>query len=297
MEIEMPIALWECCRPLNMALAFLAAVTGAVLTAGGSALGWPSTWLAGAATALALAAGNLWNDLADLREDAINRPGRPLPSGRLDTSTARRAAALLALASLGCALPVGLESMAWVAGCLALLAWYAQRGKQAVLAGNAAVALLSVAAVGLGALHAGLESPQSLPARALVPAVLAGLLHLMREVAKDAQDVAGDRLAGRRSLALVHGFPAVKRLLGQVAMLSLLPPLLALLFARDAAPLRQAHMLALGLAPLLLWRLKSTRLDEPSQAAHLSRTIKLLLAGGLLLYLVAALAARVEHVH
>lgn len=282
-------ALWEMGRPVNMALGSCSALAGALLAGGGAALARPSSWLAAISTALALAAGNAWNDLADVREDQVNRPTRPLPSGRLTPLAARQAAAVAALGALACALWVGTASFLWVATCLALLGWYARRGKNEVLLGNAVVAFLSIAAVGLGAYHASLDLPHADPSRVGVPAAMAGLLHMMRELVKDAEDMAGDRVAGRRSLALVHGLEPLARLLGQLSVLAFLPPLLALWLSREHPDLRWAHALALGLSPALWWRVRGTALDSPREAARLSRFIKILLGLGLGLYVLAAL--------
>jgi len=285
-------AMWEACRPLNMLMALLATLVGAVLGGGAPALAGPWPWLAALSTVTALAAGNVWNDVADAREDAINRPRRPIPSGRLTARNARLGANALAGVALALAIPLGPWAIAWVALCLAMLAWYAWRGKQLGLAGNVAVAALGMAAVGLGTLAAHLAAPLGAhPARALVPAVMAGILHLARELAKDAEDREGDAAAGRRSLVIRHGLHATRRLLCQLAVLAVVPPLLALLLANEAAPLRGAHLAALFVAPLLLRRVLATDLSQAEASRRLSGHIKTLLAGGLLLYVLAALWA------
>jgi 4-hydroxybenzoate polyprenyltransferase len=191
------------------------------------------------------------------------------------------------LAAAGAA---GGGSFLFVALCLAGLGWYAARGKQAGLAGNAAVAALAALAVGYGALAAAWTDPAARPERALVPAALAGLLHLMRELVKDAQDLPGDRQAGRRTWVLRAGAPALRRLLGQLAVTALLPPLLSLLLTRGDAALRLAHLAALAVSPWLLRLVLAARLDEDTETARLSRRLKQALALGLALYLLAALA-------
>ncbi|MDP2360154.1 MAG: UbiA family prenyltransferase [bacterium] len=281
-------ALLEACRPLNVLMAVLAVLVGALL-AQADALAHGAAWLAAGGTALALAAGNLWNDLADLAEDRINRPGRPLPSGRLSMGAARRAAAGASLGALALALAIAWEALLLVAACLALLGWYARQGKQAGLAGNMAVASLAAASVGFGALSQVWAGLGARPEAALVPALLAGLLHLARELAKDAEDVAGDRQAGRRTWVLAAGPVALQRLLAQVAVLALLPPLLALLLGPPDPVLRAAHLIALAVAPLLLRQVLRGGLAKRDRAARLSAFCKQLLVAGLLVYAVAAI--------
>ncbi|MER5475697.1 SCO3242 family prenyltransferase [Streptomyces sp. NPDC002734] len=95
------------------------ALAGAV--AGG---GRPRTRTLGAvAASLCLyAAGMALNDWADREEDARERPGRPLPSGRIRPGAALAAAAGLTAAGLGCAALAGRRTAA-VAVPLAATVW------------------------------------------------------------------------------------------------------------------------------------------------------------------------------
>jgi 4-hydroxybenzoate polyprenyltransferase len=284
-------ALLEACRPLNAGLALLACGLGALLAGGTATL---SVAVPPAlATSLSLAAGNLWNDLADQAEDRVNRPRRPLVSGRLRPAVARGAAWSLALAALLLAGGSGgAPSLLFVLACQGALAWYARRGKQAGLAGTAVVALLGGLAVVYGAAAAAWADPAALPARALVPAALATLLHALRELVKDLEDREGDRVAGRRGWVLRHDQASVRRLLAGGALATPLPPLAALLATADPVPLRLAHLLALGLPLLLLRRLRSLDLEDPAALAAASRGLKLVLGAGLLLYAAAATLSR-----
>ena len=73
-------------------------LAGGLLAAGGiGASVWLLTVPAGV---LLYAFGLIVNDLRDLREDRVERPGRPLPSGRITPAAARAAAAVLATLAL-----------------------------------------------------------------------------------------------------------------------------------------------------------------------------------------------------
>jgi geranylgeranylglycerol-phosphate geranylgeranyltransferase len=280
-------ALLEACRPLNAGMAVVACGLGAWLAGGTATLS--VAVLPASATALSLAAGNVWNDLADQAEDRINRPRRPLVSGRLRPATARAGAALLALAGLACAALVGLESLLFVLACQVALAWYARRGKQAGLAGTAVVAALGGLAVGYGALAAAWADPGALPSRAAAPASLATLLHALRELVKDLEDRQGDLAAGRRSWVLRRSGPAPRSFLTRLGLLCLLPPLLALGLLSEPMPLQVAHGIALLLPLLLFRRLSSLDLESRPRLTAFSRWLKSALAAGLLLYGLAAL--------
>jgi geranylgeranylglycerol-phosphate geranylgeranyltransferase len=71
--------------------------------------------------------------------------------------------------------------------------------KRRGLPGNVAVALVAGLPLMYGALAVGHA------AAGIVPWILAGWLHLVREIVKDLDDVAGDRALGRRTLPLVLG--------------------------------------------------------------------------------------------
>ncbi len=62
------------------------------LLAGAGAAAWPAVATACAAALALYASGLLLNDVADREEDRRDRPGRPLPSGRVSVRAARRAA-------------------------------------------------------------------------------------------------------------------------------------------------------------------------------------------------------------
>ncbi len=191
------------------------------LAAEASALPWPGVWplIAASVGLLALAAaGNAENDVLDAAADRVNRPDRPLPSGRLSTRTATATAALLYVA--GIALPAFLSpAHALLALGMAALLWtYNRRWKRRPLSGNLCVSLLCALAVLFP------EWP-GLPRATLLPALFAFLATLAREIAKDLQDIPGDRAAGYRTWPLVSGaaHPARAVFALHLAVAALLP--------------------------------------------------------------------------
>ena len=188
--------LLELARPLNMAIGFAAVVVGALVA---GSLGPVSDVLRAALSAsLILGGGNSLNDLCDLEEDRRNRPSRPIPSGRASPTAAGIWAALLFASGLLVAFPLG-RPFPLALSAVGLLVLYDILLKRLPLVGNLAVALLGGAAFLYGGMAVGrIEG-------ALVPAVLAFLFHLGRELIKDAEDVEGDREAGVRTLAVVRG--------------------------------------------------------------------------------------------
>lgn len=142
------------------------------------------------ATILATGFGNVVNDLKDIATDRISHPNRPLPKGEMTPQSALFFAIALALAALTCAGMVSqLHFLATIIP-LFLLIIYALFLKGTPLAGNIMVSIL----VAYALLFGGLNSPQS--AHLIIPALLAFLLNLAREIIKDLQDKPGDSAAG-----------------------------------------------------------------------------------------------------
>ncbi len=187
-------------RPGNLLLTALAVLLGAALAMleGGSREPGPPLLAALAAVLIAAGAYAL-NDAEDRTEDAVNRPGRPVPSGLLPEAWARGTGVVLMLLGVALSLAGGLALAAFAAGAALLLAAYALFLKGLGAPGNLAVAVCAAASFLFGALAAG-----NLQA-GWTPALLAGPIHLAREWIKDVEDVAGDRAAGRRTLAASAG--------------------------------------------------------------------------------------------
>ncbi len=173
---------------------------------------------------LVTGAGNAVNDYYDREIDAINRPGRPIPSGRIAPEAALRYSLALFLA--GCLLaglvnPVCLGLAAFNS---ALLFLYARNLKAMPLSGNITVAFLTGSTFLFGGAATGM---QGLLANE-IPFLLSFLVSMSREIAKDIEDVAGDLAGGARTLPILAG----ERLSGALAAgfallavaLSFLPP-------------------------------------------------------------------------
>jgi geranylgeranylglycerol-phosphate geranylgeranyltransferase len=149
--------------------------------------------------ALILAAGNVFNDVLDVRTDSINMPHRPIPSGMVSMPAAVMFAVILAVMGLALSLPLGTCGIAVAVLAVVTLAAYDIRLKGVPLAGNTAVAGLA----GLAFIYGGIAGHGV--GKSALPAVFALLFHLGRELIKDAADIDGDRAAGIRTAATAWG--------------------------------------------------------------------------------------------
>lgn len=192
-------------RPINCLLAAISVVTGGYLTL--EPFVWPHLLPVVFAVICVCAAGNVFNDIGDLQIDRIAHPDRILVSGRLGVPAARRIG--LALNIAGAVLPLfaGLAVSLAVWVMISLLFVYNRYLKRVVLAGNFLVAIVAAAVFMVGGYATGPQVVFEFPGP-LIPALFAFLIHLMREIAKDIQDMEADRQYDRRTLPLMLGVRA-----------------------------------------------------------------------------------------
>lgn len=196
------LAYIELARPLNAVMAVFGVMVGAVLgmRRGGwtSDAGW-STVSVSLATALILAAGNALNDVCDVEIDRINRPNRPLPSGRLSRQEAMRFACGCALIGWTLAGGVGRWVLGIVVAATGLLLLYSLVLKRMPLGGNLVVGVLTSGVVFVGGV--GVNQPSATG----VPVLLVFLFTVAREILKDIEDLEGDRYGGAKTAPVCWG--------------------------------------------------------------------------------------------
>lgn len=153
---------------------------------------------------LVCAGGNVFNDLKDIELDRIAHPRRVLASGELTSFFAFRFGLSLVVAAFILALLVSFQVAAVVAATIVLLGFYNYQLKRLPLIGNMAVAVCAGATFIAGGLASSVSEAFALPGP-LIPASFAVIVHLMREMVKDVEDLEGDRTVGIRTLPMVIG--------------------------------------------------------------------------------------------
>lgn len=185
-------------------------VPGDALAGAASAGGRPNrgTALAVGASLCLYEAGMALNDWSDRDEDAIDRPHRPIPSGRISPAAALGAAGALTAAGLGLAARAGRPALA-VATALSATVWAYDLHLKHTKAGPAAMA----AARGLDLLLGATATLSAAGRRATAPggAVAARADRADRAV-RGAREAAGNAATGAGGSA-----PAVRRTRGAVA--------------------------------------------------------------------------------
>ena len=182
-------------RPLNFLITFVSVIVAAVISFPAK---FPelNVFLAAIAASLVMASGNVINDIYDIEIDKINKPLRPLPSDKVTVKEAYALYFIFIVASIFISALVNEKALAIVLISILLLFFYSKFLKRIPLVGNLTVAFLT----GLVFIFGGIAVEN--PTVAIVPAVFAFLINLIREIIKDMEDVEGDTKAG------VTTFPA-----------------------------------------------------------------------------------------
>ena len=269
-----PVATVALVRPVNLAIAGCATLVGAWLQGATGIMPAPALW--GAAAVLAAVAGaNAFNDWVDLRADAVNRPGRPVPSGALSSRAALATAMVSYAAALALATGVGVVAVDIVLLWVLMTVAYSLVLKSIPVLGNVVAAAVTASVLYLGSVSQG--RPVATPVLAAL--VLAFLFNLAREFAKDAEDVAGDTVQGVRTLATVCGTGAAllaARITIVAAMLIIIVP-----FALRMLGLWYG-VISIGMQVLLALALSSiARSGEDARPSRASALLKMVMVVGL----------------
>ena len=189
-------------RPINLLIAFVSIFMGGFIT--GSIQPLARLLYACLSGTLIAAGANAVNDFYDLDIDRINKPKRPLPSGRVSPKHAHVFSILLFIAGIVFSVFIHMAGVIIATSSSVLLYLYSFRLKRTVLWGNITVATITGMAFVYGGMAVGRTR------EAMVVGVFAFFYHGAREIIKDVEDMEGDQAQGISTLPIRYG---VKRAL------------------------------------------------------------------------------------
>jgi len=180
----------------NCFIIFLAAFVGYFVSGGTELL---KGLLVSVSAALIAAGGNVINDYFDKHIDLINKPWRPLLSGRISESTAYFASIFLFTVGITIGFMFSLINglAAVLASCL--LYMYSHSWKKEGILGNLIIGFLSSMSILYGG-FAGVN-----PFNTYLLSLYAFLIIFGREILKGIEDIEGDKKAGVKTLAVIRG--------------------------------------------------------------------------------------------
>jgi geranylgeranylglycerol-phosphate geranylgeranyltransferase len=164
------------------------------------------------------AAALILNDYFDIESDKINVPERPLPSGLVTERDVVFLSITVTMLGFITGYLISLEALlavilVWMVGFL-----YNWRFKKSGFIGNLMVSF----SVGMTFVFGGIAVGKPFEVIVWFFAIIVSLIDLGEEIAADAMDIEGDRLAGSRSLALVLGSEKALKISGAIFLLAVI---------------------------------------------------------------------------
>ncbi len=194
------LAYVELSRPLNGIIAFISAWLGGMFASGRTLDFFTDVKLiyVSVAALLLLSAGNAINDYCDYNIDKVNKPQRPLPSGRIQRQNALIFSIILIAIGIGLGTLINVSAVCIAVLVSALLVSYAIWLKRTPFVGNLAVSSLTSLTFISGGIAIGSVRGT------LIPAVFAFLFTTAREIVKDLEDTEGDFKNSVKTLAILN---------------------------------------------------------------------------------------------
>ena len=153
------------------------------------------------------AAGNVINDYCDYEIDLINKPERPIPSGRISLKSGKYFSYLLFLAGTICGFIISIITNNWIPFLIVTIAdivlyLYAYKLKSTPLIGNLTVGFMT----GFGFVFGGfsINNPEII-ITSMNLGFFAFVMTTAREIVKDIEDLKGDKSAGAKTLPILIG--------------------------------------------------------------------------------------------
>lgn len=200
------IAILNITRPVNVLITFTVVIVAAIISS--DSFKWSTViFLAGLSAAIVTGGGNVINDYFDYEIDKINRPNRPLPLGLISRKEALSIYFVLSVLSILLSIQISIGAFIIVSVTNVLLYLYSVALKKIPLIGNLVVSTCTSLAFIYGGIVVG-----NIYA-AIIPAVFAFLVNLIREIIKDIEDIDGDKNNRLETYPIKYGIEKSKTFL------------------------------------------------------------------------------------
>jgi len=261
-------------RPINFVITFLSVIVAAAICVEGDYQVYKII-LAAFSASLILSAGNIINDILDIETDKVSHPKRPLAAGKITVNQAKAEYVLLTVIALLLLFFINPQAFVIAITVTVLLFLYSYYFKTVLILGNIIVSILT----GLVFIYGGVAVNN--PLAAVIPAVFAFLINLIREVVKDMQDVEGDLKQGVITFPGKFGFSSSKLLVAELTVLLILVTLYP--FITRLYKIEFIILIMAVVNPLLVYNLKILFEDHSSSNLNkISNILKLIMFIGLI---------------
>lgn len=238
----------ELTRIINVIITFISVIVAVIISSDISSVN-DAIILAAVCAAIVTAAGNVINDLWDIETDAVNKPERPLPSGKITRKEALNFYFSLILLSIIISMSLSLIVFAIIILAHLLLLLYTTGLKKIPFLGNFVISFLTGFVFIYGGLLTGNVNA------AIIPASFALLINLSREGIKTIEDIPGDSKSGIITLPQKYGINFTRKLTS--AFLVLLLVFTFVPFINGIYDIEYFIIVMAAVNPLLVYVIKS----------------------------------------
>ena len=212
---ERILSVIKICRPLNVLIVFLTVMVAGFICSNNNEILF-QIFLAAFSASVIAAGGYIINDIFDIQIDRVNRPDRPLVSGKITIQSA--IVYYISFSVTGLILAILINYTAFIIAVLAflLLFIYSYKFKSVTLFSNFSIALLT----GLTFIYGGVSVNNI--SYAIIPALFALLINFIREIIKDMEDIRGDSKNGIKTFPSKFGFSFTKNFIVIISSLLIL---------------------------------------------------------------------------
>ena len=247
------------------------------------------------ATLSIAAAGNIINDIYDIETDKINKPKKVIVGKFISEKQANNLFVIFNVIGVG----LGFYISNWVGKSAffsvfviisALLYVYASYLKQILIIGNIVISMLvalSIIIVGLFDLIPVISIQNQNTQFVIFKIVMyyatfAFLINLVREIAKDIEDIDGDYKAGMNTLPIAIGRERASKVLFAMSLLPLFAVIYFMISYLYKQPIAFIYFLLFIIAPLIYIVIKSFNAKTKKHYHHISDVLKLIMFFGIL---------------
>ena len=247
------------------------------------------------ATICIAAAGNIINDIYDVDTDLINKPNKVIIGKKISEKTAYNLFIILNLIGVGVGFYlshlVGRAPFFSIFVLVSVLLYvYASYLKRTFLVGNIVISML----VGLSLIVVGIFEliPVMTPTNQqtqvtffkviLDYALFAFILNLLREIAKDIEDIDGDYKVGMNTLPIAIGRERAKNILTILNFIPLLGIISYVVSDLYKQPIVVGYFLLFIIGPLIYVSIKTYSTKTKNEIRHISNMYKLIMLFGML---------------
>jgi len=258
-------------------------------------LNWFGFSLLVLATLCIAAAGNIINDIYDIETDLVNKPNKVIVGKTISEKNANNLFIIFNVIGVGIGFyisnMVGKNAFfALFVIISALLYIYASYLKQILLVGNIVISVLvalSIIIVGLFELLPVITPENQATQLSIFKilfnyAIFAFLINLVRELAKDIEDIDGDYKAGMNTLPIAIGRERASKVLFAMSLVPLFAVVYYMVTYLYKQPIAIGYFLVFIVAPLIYTVIKSCNAETKKEFHHISTILKLVMFTGVL---------------